>query len=292
MKRYTNTFTFLIPVLVFCLYPLSVGAAELRLQTDDKTINRGQDFLISVFLDTGSESVNAVEGKISFPNQFLQLKEIRDGNSVVNFWIRRPDTTSDDSISFSGITPGGFSGKGKFLFSIVFRALASPQVTIRWEEIRVLKNDGQGTAAAVTAAPLTLTIVSGPISATSSADIIVDTDPPEDFNPSIGQSQDIFDGQYFLAFSTQDKGIGIDHYEVKEGYFGNFIIAESPYLLRHQKLDKRVFVKAFDKLGNERVVSLPAENPSRAYQYALLVILLMVVISNIFSKKLWQKSLK
>jgi len=211
---------------------------------------------------------------------------------VVNFWIRRPDTTSDDSISFSGITPGGFSGKGKFLFSIVFRALASPQVTIRWEEIRVLKNDGQGTAAAVTAAPLTLTIVSGPISATSSADIIVDTDPPEDFNPSIGQSQDIFDGQYFLAFSTQDKGIGIDHYEVKEGYFGNFIIAESPYLLRHQKLDKRVFVKAFDKLGNERVVSLPAENPSRAYQYALLVILLMVVISNIFSKKLWQKSLK
>jgi len=59
------------------------------------------------------------------------------------------------------------------------------------------------------------------------------------------------DGKYFLVFSTQDKGSGVDHYEVREGRFGGFSEVSSPYILKYQSLDKKIFVKAIDKFGNE-----------------------------------------
>jgi hypothetical protein len=67
-----------------------------------------------------------------------------------------------------------------------------------------------------------------------------------------------------LVFSTQDKGSGIDYYEVKEE--SQFLLfrllpskwhrAESPYLLRDQSLSSRIYVKAVDRAGNKQFAEL------------------------------------
>jgi len=103
---------------------------------------------------------------------------------------------------------------------------------------------------------------------------MIDTVPPQDFTPEIGQDQAIFEGKYFLSFSTYDGLSGIDHYEVleisdrqqatgdREQVTGEWKIAQSPYLLEDQTLNSVIKIKAIDKAGNERVAEItPAEKP-------------------------------
>ena len=91
----------------------------------------------------------------------------------------------------------------------------------------------------------------------------------------------IFDGKYFLVFATQDKGSGIDHYEVSEDNGASFIPAVSPYLLKNQSLDTKIIVKAFDKKGNEKIAEVEMGNISKMQIFALTIILLLL-ISTIF----------
>src|SRR5207247_2300689 len=115
-----------------------------------------------------------------------------------------------------------------------------------------------------------------------------DTVPPEPFEPQISRNPNIFNGKYFLSFAAQDKGSGIDHYEVCEdiGYriqdlgkiiarFLNiksyslnscFVTAESPYQLQDQTLKSVIFVKAIDKAGNERIVKVNTKNALAWYE--------------------------
>ena len=81
-----------------------------------------------------------------------------------------------------------------------------------------------------------------------------DTIPPETFPIEIHQTPIIFDGKYFITFSTTDKQTGVDHYEVKEGK-KDWKIVQSPYILANQKLTDETQVKAVDKAGNERIMT-------------------------------------
>jgi len=89
---------------------------------------------------------------------------------------------------------------------------------------------------------------------------LIDTEVPEAFTPVVASDQSIFNGKYFLVFAAQDKGSGIDHYEVREtrayGKKRSWEIAESPYLLRDQTLSSYIYVKAVDRVGNERVAEI------------------------------------
>ena len=122
-----------------------------------------------------------------------------------------------------------------------------------------------------------------------------DKDQPEEFKPEIAQSPEMFEGKYFLVFATQDKGSGIDHYEVCEGSKKKCVIAESPYLLQNQELNQEIFVKAVDKSGNERVVTIPAQKPLPWYKnYFVIAILIigLIIAGAILRKILWQRFIK
>ena len=79
-------------------------------------------------------------------------------------------------------------------------------------------------------------------------------------------------GKSFLVFDAQDKGSGIDHYEVLEKpqsqsiftlpFFKKeqWVSGQSPYLLQDQKLQSLILVKAFDRANNTMVATLPAPN--------------------------------
>jgi len=85
----------------------------------------GAELRLGLFLDTEGEEINALEGKIGFPLDNLELKEIRDGGSLISFWLDKPSLPQDCpnnicSLSFSGIIPSGYSGKQGLLLSLVF----------------------------------------------------------------------------------------------------------------------------------------------------------------------------
>ncbi len=247
----------LITVAIFTLLlsAAPVFAADIFFNAKNQSFTQGEEFLVQVFLNTEGESVNAIEGRVMFPVDLLETREIRDGNSSINFWIEKPHILQTDTIAFSGITPGGFSGPKEHLFSIVFYAKKSGSGAIEIHDTRALRNDGEGTTVSIKISPLQLSISQKTSAVQPIVEPMGDTDSPETFTPEIVQNPGMFDGQWFLVFATQDKGSGIDRYEVCEGSKTTCVIAESPYVLQNQNLDQKIFVKAIDRNGNERISS-------------------------------------
>ena len=112
---------------------------------------------------------------------------------------------------------------------------------------------------------------------------------PEPFKVEISQDPAIFEGKYFITFSTTDKQTGIDYYEVKEGR-KDWKRAISPYVLENQKLTSDIWVKAIDKAGNYWMETLEAQNkPEINYLIyiglGLILVLVVVILWIIFRRK-------
>lgn len=285
-----TTLTFLL--LFFWCVPTLSFSAGLFFETETIEFTQGDEFLASIFLNTEGESINAVEGKVSFPPQLLEMREVRDGNSVVNFWVERPKMGQITNISFSGIIPGGYQRPKGFLFSVVFRAKESGKGAIEIKDARILLNDSDGTKATLKISPLQFSISPSGTLTKRQATSIVDSHPPEDFHADIARDPELFKGQWFIVFATQDKVSGMDHYEVCEGIKTLCIVAESPYLLSNQKLDKKIFVKAVDKSGNEKVdVVYPANwHPWYVNNWIVGILILSILLVPTIRRKFYGKN--
>ncbi len=279
-----TSYVFLLSLTLFVAAP--VFAAEIRLDAQKSEINSGEQFLVDIIIHS-EESLNAVEGRLIFPADKLLIKEIRDGNSIINFWVEKPRLEASGVILFSGITPGGFSGANNNIFSVVFEAKNTGIASVALQNTKALKNDGLGTETALLTRDTTVSIKPGDSNVRK--EILTDGEPPEDFNPTIESTPNIFDGKYFLVFATQDKISGIANYKVREGEWGWFRVAESPYLLKHQSLDRKIFVKAVDKVGNERITMLNAQQQVPWYRHYAVIGILLVIVFGFLVKKLWSK---
>ncbi len=276
-------------------------AAETFFGTKAQEIKANQLFEVGVFINTDNEDINAIEGKVIFPQDLLEIKKINDGNSIISFWIEKPKSASEGQtrlpvgqVAFSGIVPGGYNDSRGLIFSITFLTKKEGGGAIEFSGVKALRNDGQGTEAQLTISNFQFLIskqVSIPQTTTPKTE---DRDPPEEFTPQIAADPVIFEDKWFLVFATQDKGSGIDHYEVREGE-KPFVIAESPYLLQNQDLDEEIAVKVVDESGNERIATLPPQKPRAWYKnYSLFVIPMIagVVLVYLTWKILWKKRRK
>lgn len=194
----------------------------------------------TVHIDTRGEDINAIEGTLVLPDT-VEVEEIHTGNSVILFWVRPPQLI-DNTVSFAGIAPGGFTG-GHALFTIHGNWNADALANIERKEIEALKNDGLATQTQVE------------ITITPSNETEIDREPPEAFTVEITRNPDFFEHAWFAVFATQDKTSGIDRYEVCEGYVCE--IAESPYRLRNQNRTDTITVRAIDHSDNMREATVP-----------------------------------
>ena len=177
----------------------SAFAAEALLEVKNSEIQAGNEFVAEFFLNTENENINAIEGKIVFPEKLLELKEIRDGNSIINFWIERPKAKNGE-IPFSGIIPGGYLGGKGLIFSAVFQSIQEGQGSIEIRDMKTLLNDGTGTETNTTVSNLQF-VISGQGPASQPAVVETkDIDIPESFEPMVASDPAIFDGKYFLVF--------------------------------------------------------------------------------------------
>jgi len=285
-KKYFISFV-VIAFSIFVL-PLQTQAAGIFFGAQNKTVGVGQKFEVGVFVSSTRESINAIEATITFPSNAVELSSFYTGSSILAFWIQQPTVTSPGNISFSGIVPGGFIGDKGYLFSAVFTAKKEGTVSIGSTQEKILLNDGNGTQTTATQAPLKITIAkSAPNTFTSPSDAT----QPEIFFPAVSNDPSIFGGKYFVAFATQDKGIGIDHYEIAEkgllSFKKQFVPAESPYLLHDQLLLSTIYIKAVDKTGNERIVTLA---PPHLLLYAISGAFGIIVLTGIILfLRVWKK---
>ena len=272
--------------LLFCLtFALffsarSAVAAEMFFVSSNPKPAVGELFKADLFIKTAEESVNAMAGKITFSSDSLELSEVRDGNSIVNFWMDRP-ALKDGAIAFSGITPGGYHGEKGLLFSLIFSVKKTGSASIKISEGQALLNDGQGTAAKLSTPELVVQTAAKSTGQQINYDV-VDKTPPESFVPEIAQDKNIAENKWFVVFATQDKESGIDHYEVQETKKKNpgedWQVAVSPYVLQDQSLRSYVYVKAFDKSGNSVVAVVSPKKSVFSYAKLLIYAILALVI--------------
>lgn len=286
----------LLIITFFLFLPAPTFAGQFFLQTLKPEIRIGEKVIVNIFLDTEGDNINAFEGLIVFDDDLLELKEIRDGNSIVNFWIEKPKIQEGGGVLFSGLTPGGFNGSNGLMFRMVFEGKGEDEAILNITEGRILKNDGSGTESRLETHNLRIKITSGKISEEMISVPIRDYEKPESFVPQIGQSEMIFNEQWFVAFVTQDKISGIDRYEIKESrsrilsIFKSWKEAKSPYILKDQDLKSQIQIKAIDKAGNERVEKIPATNKMKLYEnFDFWFIIITIAIISLIIKKCSKK---
>lgn len=309
--KFQNLFLLAIFIFIFLVFGLKpeIGeAVKFSLSPIELIVNQETTVLLTI--NTEGEEINAVELKLKFLAPDFLIKDISDANSIISLWVERPNFSNEKGeISFSGIIPGGYPGiisenyqsKEGQLLKIILIPKKVDQLGFQIEAVKVLLNDGKGTEAKLSTSNLKFSVTQeGP-------SILIpakDEDPPELFTPEISQNPDVFEGKWFLVFTTQDKGSGMDHYEVLEteqrgsirglGKKEKWQVGESPYLLKDQKLKSYIYVKAIDKAGNERVEMLAPQKPLLWYEnYSLFgIIILGIIILYLIGKILWKRYLR
>ncbi len=292
--------------LIFVLFgvlPSAVQAAEIYLEAPGK-IGVGEQALVDVFIDAGDDTLNAVEGELVFPADLVEVAGVFERDSVITFWLEKPHLDeTDNRIKWSGVAPGGFGNvlspvgpKPARLFSVVFEGKKAGTAQIGFGEIRALLNDGEGTPAELSVSAFTLTISEEGFKQAGEERLLVDDEPPQEFTPLITAEPGVFNGRWFLVFNTQDKESGIQKYEILEKRTlltpQFWKTAESPYLLKDQDLKSRIYVKAVDNLGNERIVELTPTYPLSWYDRVFLWVIMIVILDLVVLlcvKFLWRK---
>ncbi|MCA9356482.1 MAG: hypothetical protein R3B64_02345 [Candidatus Paceibacterota bacterium] len=259
----------------------SAFAASIEFSKNTPSIlSSEKNFYVDVFIDGEGEDINAFLGEITFPEDLVEIASIYNGLTVATAWVV-PPVVSGSSIQFAGIMANGFSGtidpvtntrSPGTLFRITFRPLREGSGIVNISKAEVYKNDGLGTKLSTTTDSFIFAISKGGDKMETE---LPDTNGPEEFSPMIVTHPDVYDGKYFLIFSTTDKETGVAYYEVKEGR-RPWVRATSPYLLQDQSLRSRIWVRAFDYAGNYTTVSILG--PYIRFMYLILIFLFLLLL--------------
>jgi hypothetical protein len=264
-------------VIALLIIPLFAQGARLYLEPANGQYHQGDTFIAEVKLDTESEEINTAQVNLTFPQNLLEAVDFSKGNSILTLWPEGPSFSNQTGkIYFVGGIPGGYSGKDGLLGKIIFKAKKEGEATVQIkEDSQVLLNDGMGTPAKLNTGGAIFRVLAEKREVPEDEwQKLLEKDkiPPDPFEIKIGKEATVFEGKYFIAFSTIDKQTGLDHFQVKEGK-RNWKRVESPYLLEDQSLKSIIKVKAVDKAGNERISEYFP--PKKPFPYWIIVLILV-----------------
>jgi len=273
---------YLIIFIILLSLPFIAKGAILYLSPATGQYQVGDTFMVEIRLDTQGEYINAVEANLNFSSDILEVKDLSQGNSVLTLWVKEP-TVSQGVISLAGGTPGGYQGANGILTKIVFKARVQGVGQVNFlNNSKALLNDGRGTEAELSTKNGSFSVLAKKLEAPKDQwqkELGEDKTAPLPFKIEISRNPAIFEGKYFITFSTTDKETGVDHYEVKEGK-RDWEKAVSPYVLKNQNLTSDIWVKAVDKAGNEWVEIVKAARKP-IWEYVLYGILCLILLSGI-----------
>lgn len=260
----------LFSLLVFCLFPPAVFAARVDVRIQEVLSHDGVG-IAQIFLDTEGQIINVVAASIVFPDH-LEVRSIRTGESALGLWVEEP-RVEHNKITFVGAIPNGLSHSNVPLVAVVFSArdMASRSAVILGDVRAFLHAEDGGSVAVKLPEAI-------PLNFSTSTTSVLEQDGvlPEDFFVMIVRNQDIFDGRLVAIFSAVDKQSGIDYFEMQEHRLrtpstDGWVRARSPQLLSDQTRLSYVSVKAVDRAGNVRIVTV-APASLGAHRFILLVV--------------------
>ena len=191
------------------------------------------------------KAVNAVEGRIIFPEDMLIVKEIRDGNSSINFGLKTSPWGSGKDYFFRHYSGRIQRGK-QSPFSITFKAKKTGTAAISISNAKALQNDGEGTETRLRS-EMWQWKSKREIAVAGRKKLRI-LFSPEPFALSIAREPVYFNEEWFVAFATSDKDSGVSRYEIKEYRFSLFAV------LFHLGESQRV--RTFFPIKHWRVISL------------------------------------
>jgi len=120
--------------------------------------------------------------------------------------------------------------------------------------------------------------------------VLIDTTPPGEISYAIGQEQNAYDGKAFLAFFAGDATSGIDRFDIDEdgAVTSN---ATSPYILKDQTKRSRIVIRAYDRAGNIRELTIEQKREvGKNLSTALWIVGALIVVSGMLL--VWLRSKK
>jgi hypothetical protein len=136
----------LLVIVWVSLCAQSALAATIAVSPGSGVYTVGSTFSVAVVVNTSGASINAADGTISFDGKQLSVVSVSRGNSIFSLWTSEPTfSNSAGTISFSGGSPGGYTGSAGTIMNVTFRTLTAgtPRVSITGGS--VLAADGRGT---------------------------------------------------------------------------------------------------------------------------------------------------
>lgn len=136
----------------FFVFPQVSEAApvSLYLGPSGGTFTVGSTFTVSLYLNTGGSSINAIEANLSFPPDKLQVVTPSAGKSLIEIWVNQPSFSNENgTLRFQGTVPSpGINTESGLISTVTFRVKSTGQAIIKiLDDSRVLLNDGKGTDA-------------------------------------------------------------------------------------------------------------------------------------------------
>ncbi len=300
MKQYLTTILFgILFGLAVLVAPNQAIAGRATFNPSENLNSQAKAFSTTLVLDTQGDNINAIEGTLVVDSKLAENVQVSDSGSIITYWVVSPTVDSTKNvITFSGAIPGGYTGSNGILFTIIFQPYTGGTIdqALRVAELKAYRNDGLASNVNISSGKFSLGDIAGQTTSVISEQLYIDGTrqdniPPEVFSPQIARSEDVFDGRWFINFSTVDKQSGIDHYEVQETRSGSldagqWKIASSPYELTDQELHSFVYVIAVDRQGNERIIKVFPRSPQNWFQQngiELTVIILIGLVASGFA---------
>jgi hypothetical protein len=290
MYKFTKIFFFLF----FLLFSRSLFASNIDLEKllpAGAEIYAGDEILVNLSLASGGKVQNALEGILSVSDNVEILNAIT-GNSIVSIWLENPSNFTGQNINFSGIIPAGYNNESGQIFSVVLRAKAAGTAKVSLSGGNTFLNDGLGTKTSVPDRTFSLNIKKATEGREPYKISVKDINPPENFKIELLKDPNLFEGKWVILWGAQDKGSGIASYNVVEGR-KVFKQVSSPYPLENQRLNEKIYVKAYDHEGNIRVAELTPVGKVclgvKCFGWSQIVILLIIIIVSVY---LWRKQKK
>ena len=127
---------------------VKADGASLLINPNAGTYSVGSTFDVSIFVNTDSENINAVEVNLNFDPTKIQVANPTGGKSFIQVWVAQPSySNTKGTMSFIGGIPSpGIKTSSGLVSTVTFRAIAPGETTITFSDSsKVLRNDSEGT---------------------------------------------------------------------------------------------------------------------------------------------------
>lgn len=107
-------------------------SASLKILPEKQTLRPGDEFAVTIQLDSGGQAINTVAAHLKFPQEFFEFVDFDLSASFASTWFERQVKNGEIILTGSLPTPG-FSGQGT-LIKLRFRAIKGGEATIAFDE--------------------------------------------------------------------------------------------------------------------------------------------------------------